>query len=284
VILVPLLLGAAAGLGAVLVLAALSGRQVLPAGRAGAGSRRLLPSGGRLVRVALVLVAVIAAWAVTGWVAGAILAGAAAWVVPAVVRGQRRYQAEVDKVEAVAAWAEILRDTMAGASGLEQAISTSATVAPEPIAPAVTALAVRLDHLRLAPALRAFADDVDHPACDFVVAGLLTAAEHQARELGPLLTQLARCARDEAEMRLRVWAGRARARTSVKVISASVGLFATGLVVFDRSYLEPYDAPAGQATLLVIGAIFAGAVLAMGRMGRIDVPERFVGRRAEGHA
>jgi hypothetical protein len=284
VTLVVLLLGAGVGLGVVLVLAALTGRRILTNVGASAAHRRVLWPGVRLVRTSLALLAAIAAWAVSGWLAGAILAGAAAWVVPTVLRGQRRYQAEVDKVEAVAAWAEILRDTMAGASGLEQAISTSATVAPEAIAPAVSALAARLDHLRLAAALRAFADDVDHPACDFVVAGLLTAADHQARELGPLLSQLARCARDEAEMRMRVWAGRARARTSVKVISASVGLFAVGLVVFDQSYLEPYDSAGGQVTLLLIGAIFAGAVLAMERMGRIDVPERFVGRRAEQHA
>ena len=59
-------------------------------------------------------------------------------------------------------------------------------------------LAGRLEFEPLPDALRRFADDVDHPTCDFVVAGLITAAEKEARDLTPLLAQLAACARDGA--------------------------------------------------------------------------------------
>ena len=82
-------------------------------------------------------------------------------------------------------------------------------------------------------------------------------------------------------MRARVWAGRARTRTSVRVISGCVLLFALGLLVFDRSYLAPYDTATGQLALLVVGTVFAGSVAAMERMGRIQLPERFVRRRQE---
>ncbi len=110
------------------------------------------------------------------------------------------------------------------AAGLEQAIIATAPVAPLPIRAEVVTLAVRLEGERLAPALRAFADEVADPTGDLVVAALVLAAEHQAQRLGELLGSLAAAARDQATMRLRVEAGRARTRTSVKVV---VGVTAT---------------------------------------------------------
>src|SRR5205823_5585299 len=128
-------------------------------------------------------------------------------------------------------------------------------------------------------ALRRFADDVNHPTCDFVVAALVIAAEKDARELGPLLGQLAVCARDEAKMRTRIWIDRAKTRTSVKVIAGCVLVFAAGLLAFSRRYLEPYESIAGQLVLLAIGVLFVGSIAGMERMGRIAMPERFVSRR-----
>ena len=80
-------------------------------------------------------------------------------------------------------------------------------------------------------------------------------------------------------MRTRVWIDRAKTRTSVKVIAGCVLLFAAGLLVFSRPYLEPYDTAGGQLVLVVIGAVFAVSLVGMDRMARIEVPERFVARR-----
>jgi tight adherence protein B len=280
--LLALVAGAAVGVGLLLVAFGLAGRGVLPDGerarvrrRSGTADRLLL------LRAVAAFVAGTGMLFVTGWAAGALLAAGACWAAPAALGGRRRHQAEIARVEAIASWTEMLRDTLAGANGLEQAVVATAAVAPEPIAPAVGRLAARLDHGRVADSLRRFAAEVDHPTCDFVVAALLTAVKGQARELGPLLTQLAECARDEAQLRARVWAGRARTRTSVRVIASCVALFALGLLLFDRSYLEPYDSVGGQAALLAIGGIFVGSILAMERMGRIELPERFLGRREE---
>ena len=52
-----------------------------------------------------------------------------------------------------------------------------------------------------------------------------------------------------------------------------------GLLAFDRDYLAPYDSAIGQAMLLVIAATFAASFAAMERMGRVAVPDRFIGRR-----
>ena len=79
--------------------------------------------------------------AATGWPVAALLAAAACWGAPALLADPRAQAALTAKVEAVAAWAEMLRDTMAGAAGLEQAIVASAPVVPPSIRREVATLA-----------------------------------------------------------------------------------------------------------------------------------------------
>ena len=210
-VLLALVLGAGVGLGLLLVAAGVAGRRALPEATPGGWAARGGRQPGHLVmRVGVAIGLAVCVYGVTGWPAASLLVAAAASVAPRALGGRQRHQAELAKVEAIASWAEMLRYTMAAASGLEQAMVASVAVAPAPIAPAVGRLAARLEHVRVPGALRAFADDVDHPIADFVVAGLIAAAEGRARELGPLLTQLAECARAEAQLRARIWAGRAR--------------------------------------------------------------------------
>jgi Flp pilus assembly protein TadB len=200
-------------------------------------------------------------------------------MLPDLAGGQAARQAAVARAEAVAAWAEMLRDTLAGAAGLEQAITATAPVAPAPVRPQVLTLATRLEghRMRLVPALHAFADDLADPTADLVVAALVLSSERQARRLGELLGALARAARDDATMRLRVEAGRARTRTSVRVVVGVTLAMAAGLVVLNRGYLSPYDSAFGQLVLVAVGGLFAAAFWWLARMARIDAPERLLG-------
>jgi Flp pilus assembly protein TadB len=81
-----------------------------------------------------------------------------------------------------------------------------------------------------------------------------------------LLGSLAITARGQAAMRMRVEAGRARTRTSVRVIVATTVAFAVGVVVFNRAYLDVYNTAAGQAVLLVIGGLFAAGFAWLARI------------------
>lgn len=273
-----------AGIGALLVGWGVAGRAVLPSLRSSArqhdagGARSGLEGWG--ARTGFALVGGVGAFVVSGWpvagVGGAILG----WVVPSGIRAGGRHQRELELVEAIATWAEQLRDTISAASGLEHAIGATAPLAPAAIAGPVQRLAARVEYERLDDGLRRFADEVSHPMADFVVAALVTASQHQARELGSLLGHLSACARDDATMRTRVWVGRARTRSAVRIIVGVVLVFVAGLLAFDREYLAPYDSPAGQAVLALVMAMFGGSFVAMEAMGRVAVPERFVGRRA----
>lgn len=238
--------------------------------RAMEGSERLL------LRIAGTVGAGVLVAALTGWPVGAVLAAAAAWVLPAVATSGVDRELSLAKVEAIAAWAEMLRDTMAAAGGLEQSILASATVAPPAIRREVQALALRLERQRLGPALRAFAEELDDPSGDLVVAALVLAADKSPKRLGDLLGTLASAARSEVSMRMRVEAGRARTRTSVRVVTISTTAFALGLLVLNRGYLAPYDSALGQLVLALVGGLFAGAFWWLAQSSRVDSGERFL--------
>lgn len=278
------LLGAGAGLGILLVVVGLRGREA-STGRSSWSPRRLE---GNTRRLAIAVAAAVLVGAATGWPAAAVLAGTGCWALPKLFADSKAQAALTAKVEAIAGWAEMLRDTMAGAAGLEQAIAGSAPVAPPPIRREVVDLAARAERDRLGPALRAFADELSDPTADLVVAALLLAGEHQTGRLGELLGTLAASARDQATMRLRVEAGRARTRTSVKVIVGITTGLAVFLAVLNHGYLAPYGTPVGQLVLLAVGGLFAAGFAWMARMTRPQQPGRLLrrpdGRVAEGVA
>ena len=273
--------GALVGLGCVIVILGLRGEVIFrPSAQLRASwSRRAVER--RTLRLGCGAFAGVVVGVVTGWPVAAVLAAAAGWGAPALMSGTKGRSAAIARIEAVAGWAEMLRDTMAGAAGLEQAIIATASVAPLPIRESVATLAQRLESERLAPSLRRFADDVADPTMDLVVAALVLAAEHHAQRLGDLLGSLATAARDQATMRLRVEAGRARTRASVKVVvGATVGL-ALALLLLNRGYLAPYGSALGQLMLLIVGALFATSFVWLSRMSRPSAPERFLSATRE---
>jgi tight adherence protein B len=265
------LLGAGMGAGVLVVIAGLRGRA--PNLR-GLGQRLAGRTDRPMLRLALAAGAGVLVGVGTGWPVGGLLAAGFAAAAPDLVGGNRARQATIARIEAVATWTEMLRDTLAGAAGIEQAISATATAAPLPIRPQVLALAARLERERLVPALEAFADEVADPTCDLVVTALILASRRQARRLGELLGALARAARDDATMRLRVEAGRARVRASVRVVVAVTLTIAGGLVVANRGYLAPYSSALGQLVLAAVGGLFAGALWWLARIGRVQPPVR----------
>ncbi|MGB3441124.1 MAG: type II secretion system F family protein [Actinophytocola sp.] len=272
------LLGAGAAVGVLLIVAGMRGR---PA-RAATPSRLSSWLAARHDRkpVGWLVVAVLvglAVGAVTGWVAAAILTALAAVGLPRILGSNVDHKRHLERIEAIAGWTEMLRDTLVAAAGLEQAILAAAPVCPEAIREEITELAVRLERgERLAPSLRYLADQLRDPTADLVISALVLAAEHQARQLADLLGELASEARQQASMRMRVEAGRARTRTSVRVIVITTLSFATGLMLLNRGYLAPYDSAFGQIMLLFVGALFAASFAWLARIARLRDPERFL--------
>jgi hypothetical protein len=233
-----------------------------PTGALLAGTRR---------RVALALVGGVIGLLVTRWPVGVLIGAATAAALPGMLGQGRARRRAIAKVEAIAVWTEMLRDMMAAASGLEEAIVATArtAVVPEPIRPEVTALAARLSaRWPFRAALQAFGDELADPSADKVVVALALAREQRVRHLGEMLSALARSTRGHVSMRLRVETERAKSRASARFITIFSLSMVALLLIFSRGYLEPFGSPLGQLVLLVIAGIFTGAFVWMGVMQR----------------
>ena len=217
----------------------------------------------------------------TRWPVAALSGMALGWWSPALFGGRAARERAVARTEAIAGWAESLRDTMSGARGLEAALASTAPVAPAAIRSELSVFAERLYRMPLPEALAALADDLAHPTADLVVAALTMAASGSVRDLGELLGTLAVAAREEAAMRLRVDAARGRMRTAVRVIAGCTLVTAAGLVALNPSYVSVYRSGTGQAVLALIAGIWATALWWLARMGDFVAPGRFLAKGRE---
>lgn len=278
-LLVAALVGAVFGVGVWLGIAAVRGVRVLPP------AASLVPDAVRAERATLWLSASVLAGVVAGLATGWPVAGVAAFGAvlfgPAVLGGTARRRSEVEVAEAVATWTDMIRDTMAGAAGLEEALVQTASVAPDAIRSQLDRFSYRLRHHSLDDALAGLAADLDHPSADLVVAALAAAGRLEARDLGSLLARLAEAIRGDVRMRARVEVGRARIRTSARIAVATTIATVVFLYLFARHLLEPYDSLAGQAWLLVVAGVFFTAGWLLHRYGRLQAPDRFTLRTTQ---
>ena len=278
-VLVMAALGALVGVGVLAVAFSLAGIRLFPSfGRALARTQR---STEQLVGWFFgAFVASVVTWAWTKWPVGGLWAFAGVMSIP-LMRGER-YNAgdEIAKVEAIATWAEQIRDTMNASAGLQQALVATANNAPAAIEAELTAFARRAPRDDLGGALRQLGDDLHHPAADLVVAGLRSATELDAGRLVPLLSRLAGSIRDEAHMRVRIEVSRARVRTSMKIVGFFVALTLLLMVAVGRDLLSGYQTALGQVWLLVVGGVVVLAIWRTRKLAEIPQPERFVARRS----
>ncbi len=213
----------------------------------------------------------------TGWPVGTLLAAAAGFLAPSLLGGKANRDVGRARLDAIATWTEQLRDVMAAASGLEQAVINTAPYAPPAIRPELNRLAAALDSgTSMRTALRRFAEQLDDPAGDLVVAALILAAEGSPRQLGDLLSRLAATSREEVKMRLRIETGRARTRSSVKVVTAVTIAFSFGLVILNPEYVAAYRSVTGQLVLVAVAAFFGAAYWWLARSGRSTTGARFL--------
>jgi tight adherence protein B len=232
--------------------------------RPGAASVRWRPRVDRLTaRAGLAIAgAAVAGWW-TRWIVAAAAVGLLGWLAPSFVglRAQRRRQ--LARSEAIAIWAEMLRDLLVSNAGLHEAIGKSARVAPAAIRDEVRALYVRAQRGDLSAALARFADDMDDAIADTVVTALQIADQRAVSDLGQMLAAVATSTRETVAMQLRINAARARTYRTAQLIAGIVAFFVAVLVVTNRGYMEPFGTLAGQLVLVGVCATVAASVWAM---------------------
>lgn len=268
------ILGAAIGAAGLLLIASLSPQEP----KRYVSQSTLIPRIKKLgARIPLAVGAGLLILLVTRW---PVLAGAMGLLVffgPALFGGGTGEKKAIVSLEGLAAWTESLRDTIAGAVGLEQAIPATAYAASPAIAPQLATLADRLRvRTPLPVALQRFANDLNDSSADLIVAALILNAKLRGPGLRDVLTSLAGSAREELEMRRRVSAGRSSTRRSVQIVVGITVVFVLGLVIFNRDYVEPYSSPLGQVVLLIVLLFFAAGFMWMRKLSVFELPERFL--------
>jgi Flp pilus assembly protein TadB len=276
-----ILVGAVTGGGLFLAVIALRGLPRAPKNQ-GPGKlerqvRQLFSVRGGIALITGILVLVATGWIVAG-IGVALLVYS--WRSLGGAASERKTMA---RLESLATWTESLRDTIAGAVGLEQAIPSSIRVADVSLREPLTKLVDRL-HTRVPMhvALRRFADDLDDPSADMIIAALIINSRLRGPGLRALLGALAVSVREELDMRRKVTAGRRSTRRSVQIVVAvSVGM-AIALAVLDHAFLSPYDGVYGQFMLVIIGAIYAAGILWLRRLATFESPQRLLGTATSG--
>lgn len=273
--------GALVGLGLFVAVLAVVGLPERLAGRPIRSRASASETTRRLVR-GIVVGAV--AMALTRWVVAGIALGLLAAYWDRIAGSTAAERRAISRLEALASWTESLRDTIAGAIGLEQAIPATAANAGASIRPSLNLLVDRLRIREPLPqALMAFSEDLDDPSADVVCAALILNARLRGPGLRDVLTALAGSIREELDMRRRIEASRRSIRRSVKIVLAIVLGVMGMLSVFNRSYVEPYDSLGGQLALLVVAMLLFGGLFwlrslaAPAKTDRFLVPE--AGRR-----
>jgi Flp pilus assembly protein TadB len=270
--------GAGFGLGCLLLWYAVTRQPDTTAGATPgkrAMSSRTSRRRGQQVLIGLLVFVVVLV--VTRWVVLAIVLGVLVAFWDRAFGGARHEREAIGRIEGLAGWIEALRDTIAGAVGLEQAIPATAVNAAPSIRPSLNLLVDRLRVREPLPdALMKFSEDLDDPSADLVVAALILNARLRGPGLRDVLTALASSARDELDVRRRVESSRRSTRRSVQVVVGVIVGVAALLVLFNRAYVEPYGTLQGQLVLAGVLGVFGLSVLWLRRLSGVAEPERFL--------
>ncbi len=217
-------------------------------------------------------------------IAGAVLAGAAVlvatrWPVAAVgvallialwpklFGGKRAEQRRIAQLEALVAFTESLRDTVAAGDTLEQALPAAAKGVTALLRPALARLVGQIRaRVPLDEALTSLAAELRDASADLVIGALVLNVRRRGDRLTDVLTGLATSAREELDMRRQVTAGREETRRGVQIVAVVTAALAVFLTIFGRGYVAAYNSVGGQVVLAVVAGIFAAGFFWMRRL------------------
>lgn len=175
-------------------------------------------------------------------------------------------QRDIELLEALDRWVRSLAATLATGKSITDAIRISRRTAPTLIADEINLLVARLNNRwETRDALMRFADAIDSPDADGVVAALILASSRGANGASVTLQALA----DSIQVQLK---GRRaveveRSKPYVVVRQVTIISLSTLVLVFVASptFFAPYRTPLGQALLSVLLISYVGSLLLMRR-------------------
>jgi tight adherence protein B len=176
---------------------------------------------------------------------------------------------DIELLEALDRWVRSLASTLATGKSITDAIRISRRTAPPQIADEVNLLVIRLNNRwGTRDALMRFADAIDSPDADGVVAALILASSRGAN--GAAVTLQALADSIQAQLKGRRAIEVERSKPYVVVRQVTVISLSTLLLVFllSPSFFAPYRTPLGQVLLTVLLIIYIASLLLMRRRAR----------------
>ncbi|GAB3917298.1 hypothetical protein GCM10011575_32060 [Microlunatus endophyticus] len=222
-----------------------------------AGRRRDL-----ILLAALVAGFVVAA--ITGWVIMVVVLPAVAWVLPLILSPPR--DRDVVLLEALDRWVRSLSASLPTGKSVPDAIRLSGRTAPDAIAEPLGGLISRLNNRwDSRDALMRFADDLDSPDSDTVIAALILAANRGANGAALTLSELADSIQSQLKGRREIATERAKPYIVVRQVTVITALTLGGALTFAHTFFEPYGTGIGQLILAVLILLYLGSLLLMRR-------------------
>lgn len=176
-------------------------------------------------------------------------------------------KANIPRLDALQSWARSLSGLTTAGQDLENAIRFSLTSTPAAIEPQVRLLVARLnagwDTQR---ALQMFAEDVDDPTGDVLVASLMLTARQRTGALSKSLEALAESVSEDIAARREIETERDRPRQVSRYI-ALIGVLTIAALFLWSHYMTAFSAPGMQVLLVVYLAVFVAGIWLLRRMG-----------------
>lgn len=242
-------------------------------GGLGAADRR------RALVLLVCLVAGVVLAVVTGWVVAILVLPALGVVLPALLSVPR--PRDVALLEGLDRWVRTLAAALPTGRSVPDAIRVSRRTAAPVISAEVATLVSRLDaRWQTEDALRAFADSLDSPDADAVVAALILAARRGTSGASLTLSGLADNLQAQLHGRRTVETERAKPYQIVRQVSVitlvTLGFFA----IISRGFFTPYSTPMGQLILAGLVLAYLGSLALMRHRARPPERRRLLVREA----
>ncbi|MGO1972912.1 MAG: type II secretion system F family protein [Propionibacteriaceae bacterium] len=233
----------------------------------------------RVVVLLVCLSAGVVLAVMTGWVVAILILPALGVALPALLSVPR--PRDVALLEGLDRWVRTLAAALPTGRSVPDAIRVSRRTAPPVISAEVATLVSRLDaRWQTEDALRAFADVLDSPDADAVVAALILAARRGTSGASLTLSGLADNLQAHLHGRRTVETERAKPYQIVRQVSVitlgTLGFFA----IISRDFFTPYATPLGQLILAGLVVAYLGSLVLMRHRARPPERRRLLVREA----
>jgi tight adherence protein B len=173
---------------------------------------------------------------------------------------------DVGLLEALDRWVRSLTATLSTGKSIPDAIRVSRRTAPTTIASQIGVLVARLNNRwDTRDALIRFADDLDSPDADAVVAALILAANRGATGASTTLHALADSIQSQLKGRRAIETERSKPYVVVRQVTVISMLTLILVLALNPQFFDPYQTPIGQLILSVLVCLYLGSLILMRR-------------------